>query len=77
MVGVPLLPKEVSDLIYDSIGELKQDIKNLHTQMHKEHAELGERVTTLEYQAKITKWFFGAGGALLTLVVREIIPKIF
>lgn len=77
VLGDLVVPKEAIDFISDSISELRQDIRNLHIQMHNEHTELGKRVTSLEYQGKITKWIFGAGGALLTLVLREIVPKLF
>ena len=79
---------EVYDLLVDSIKEIKTDISSLRTKietdianlrdkMQQEHKTLGDRVGRLEHHEKFTRYLFGGGAALITLTLRELIPKIF
>lgn len=70
------MPTEVTDLLLDMMNELKADVQSLRKQMHEEHAELSERVGRLEHDGRVTRWMFGAGGALLMFTARELLPKL-
>ena len=59
-----------------SLAEVRADIKEMREQMAKEHRELRDRVIHLEYQNKVTRWFFSVGGAAAAIALRELIPRI-
>ena len=71
------MPRDVTDLLTDGLNEVKIQIEAMRDQMHQEHKALGDRVGKLEYHEKITRYVFGGGAALITLALREVIPKIF
>lgn len=82
-IGVRLVPKEITDLLYDLVSEVKNEVRDMRNDMRQEHEKLekevinlGKEVNTLQHQEKITRWIFCGIGALLTLAVRELIPKI-
>ena len=59
------LVKEIADLKI----ELVKEIADLKT-------ELGNRIEKLEFGEKITRWAFAAAGALTTLILRELLPRL-
>ena len=71
------MPKEVTDLLIDGLTEVKVQIQEMRKEMHEEHKALTERVVRLEHQERITRWLFAAGGALIMLTARELIPRFF
>lgn len=75
-MGGLLVPPEVYNLILDSIKEVKSDIANLRDKMGQEHKELGDRVGKLEHDERVTRYIFCGAATLITLLLREFIPKI-
>ena len=57
--------KEIADLKI----ELVKEIADLKT-------ELGNRIEKLEFGEKVTRWAFAAAGALTTLILRELLPRL-
>ena len=71
--------KEVQEFLKDLLDDLKNEVKDMRSQMETEHKKLWEEVIILKQEAKVTRWIFGGTGTLLgaivTLVAREIIVK--
>lgn len=73
---------EVVDLLQKSVDDLKVEMQRMHSQLREDHIEvnrkltsLSERVQSLEYSERLTRWIFGGGGAVLALVIRELLVK--
>ena len=71
------MSEKVQDLILKRLDEVSDHIDALRTQMHKEHAELRERVIRLEHDNKVTRWIWAGAGAVLAVCIRELLPRIF
>ena len=77
------MPKDTFDFLTETLGEVKTELRNLRHTMQEEHkalsekvTQLSERVLRLEHEEKVTRWFFAGGGAVIAIVMRELIPKV-
>lgn len=71
------MSQEQINILLDGQRELRKDIETLRNEMHTEHKQLGERVSKLEYSARVTRWVFAFSGGMLTIIAREVIPLLF
>lgn len=77
------MAKDAMDFLTETLDEVKTELRNLRSTMQAEHkalsekvVQLSERVLQLEHEEKVTRWFFAGGGAVIAIVVRELIPKL-
>ena len=75
------MPIEAVEILAERLTDMSHEIRLMRQQMGKEHkdladsvAKLSARVAKLEYDEKITRWLFGAGGALVAIALKEGVP---
>ena len=75
------MPTDVVDVLHEAIRELRAEMHREHAQLRadvieisKKLTRLDKRVMHLEHDSRITRWCFAVGGAVIALVLREVVP---
>ena len=71
------MSQEQINILLDNVKCIRKDIETLRNEMNTEHEQLVERVSKLEYSARVTRWIFAFGGGMLTIIAREMLPLLF